>query len=70
MPDIVIKCSVFGRPVPTGLTTEMIIFESMPKDLPLDLNCPACRKVHRWLPRDAWVAGDGTHNGPAAPRRR
>ena len=55
MPNIVIRCPVFGRTVPTGLKTETVIFESLPSDLALEVRCPICRKLHRWKPRDAWV---------------
>jgi hypothetical protein len=51
---ILIKCPRNLRPVRTGLTTDMVIFETLPP-VALPLRCPACRHVHRWKPEDAWV---------------
>jgi hypothetical protein len=53
MPDILIKCPIFNSPVPTGLTTEMIILDTLEFELPM--HCPACRKTHKWKRADAWV---------------
>ena len=55
MNDILIKCPQNLRPVRTGLTTDMIIFETLPP-VAMPLRCPACGYVHRWKPEDAWVA--------------
>jgi hypothetical protein len=55
MPKIMIRCPITGRAVPTGLTTEMILFDSIDADLEMPLQCPACLKVHKWKPRDAWA---------------
>ena len=52
---ILIKCPQNLRPVRTGLTTDMIIFETLPA-VALPLRCPACEHIHRWKPEDAWVA--------------
>jgi hypothetical protein len=53
MAEIVIKCTVFGVIVPTGITTEMIIFDTL--DFELAMYCPACRQIHKWTRADAWV---------------
>ena len=50
-----IRCPIFDRAVPTGLTTEMIVFDSIEADLEIPLNCPACLKTHKWKPREAWI---------------
>jgi hypothetical protein len=58
MADVLIKCPVTKKPVSTGLTTEHVKFESLPDDLTLMLErCPSCLKVHKWEPKEAWVAG-------------
>jgi hypothetical protein len=57
MPSIVIRCPITQAPVPTGLTTEAILLDSLDDDLTLPLRCPACRKLHHWKKRDAWVDG-------------
>jgi hypothetical protein len=54
MADIMIKCPIFGMAVPTGITTEMIILNTL--DFPLSMHCPACRQFHRWSRSDAWIA--------------
>jgi hypothetical protein len=43
MAHIMIKCPMFGMAVPTGITTEMIILDTL--DFPLTVNCPACREI-------------------------
>jgi hypothetical protein len=55
MPDIMIRCPVRGVPVPTGLTTEQIIFESL-AGITMPLHCPACLKTHQWEQKQAWIA--------------
>jgi hypothetical protein len=55
MSDILIYCAVTGQPVPTGLDTETVIFESLP-NVEIPVKCPSCGEMHRWRPRDAWVA--------------
>jgi hypothetical protein len=57
MPDIMIRCPTFGKDVPTGLTTEKIKLDSI-SDIVLRLRCSACRKLHKWERRDAWVDGE------------
>ena len=53
--DIVIRCPLTKRPVSTGLTTDMIVLETLPNvDVPL--RCRACGQIHRWTPNDAWTA--------------
>jgi hypothetical protein len=54
MPDILIRCPVMGEPVPTGLDTETVIFESLPS-IALPVECPSCGRAHHWRPTDAWV---------------
>jgi hypothetical protein len=56
MADILITCPIFGKAVPTGVTTEIIVLETL--DFPLTMQCPACRKIHRWTKSDAWVERD------------
>ena len=64
MSDIMIKCPVFGRAVPTGITTDMIILETLTFEL--STHCPACRRAHKWKRRDAWV-DDQEHRPSATP---
>jgi len=53
--DIVITCPQTKRPVPTGLTTDIVILETLP-DVRVPLVCRACGQTHRWKSNDAWVA--------------
>jgi len=55
MGDILIRCPQTRRAVRTGLTTDMVIFESLPP-IAVPMRCPACGHVHRWKPEDAWAA--------------
>jgi len=53
MADIMISCSVYGTAVPTGITTDEIVLNTL--EFPLRTHCPACRKVHMWTRKDAWI---------------
>ena len=55
MPKIMIRCPIKRRAVPTGLTTEMIVFDSLDADLEMSLKCPACLKTHKWKPTETWI---------------
>jgi hypothetical protein len=63
MAAILIKCPLFVKAVPTGVTTDMIVLDTL--EFPLTMQCPACRKTHHWTRRDAWV-DDGSQR--VAPR--
>jgi hypothetical protein len=52
---IMIRCPVLGRAVPTGLTTEQVVFDSLLPDLEIPMRCPACKKFHKWRRKDAWI---------------
>jgi hypothetical protein len=65
MPDIMIRCPIFGGAVPTGLTTEKIKFDSL-SGIAIPFRCPACLRTHKWEQKDAWVDGDD----PAEKSRR
>ena len=54
MSDILIRCPVAGIPVQTGLRTDTVVFRTLP-NMPFELRCPRCKKLHRWRPKDAWV---------------
>jgi len=53
--DVLIFCPQTRRPVPTGLTTDMVIFKTLPP-VTVPLRCPACGQVHKWKPAEAWIA--------------
>lgn len=61
MARIMIMCPTIRKPVPTGLRTDMVIFESLP-DVAMPVSCQECDAQHLWRPRDAWVnLADGQH---------
>jgi len=53
--DIVIRCPQTKRPVPTGLTTDMVVLETLP-NVRVPLRCRVCGQIHRWTPNDVWAA--------------
>ena len=61
MADILTSWPILRVPVKTGLTTETIVFESLSSYIEVPFRCPACRKIHRWKQKDAWV--DQRFNG-------
>ena len=52
--NIFINCPTTGIPVPTGLTTNSVVFHSLPP-VAVPLCCAACGKMHKWKPQDAWI---------------
>jgi endogenous inhibitor of DNA gyrase (YacG/DUF329 family) len=60
MAEIMITCPIFGKDVPTGVTTEIIVLDAL--DFPLTMQCPACRKIHKWTRRDAWIDRDSANS--------
>jgi len=65
MPKILIHCPLLNKGVATGLSTESIKLDSLDDTLTFILNCPACKKIHRWKRKDAWIEKNGS-NGRAA----
>jgi hypothetical protein len=55
MPDIVILCPLTAIEAPTGLTTEVVQFDTLPKHLAMQFRCPHCKQIHAWSPQSAWV---------------
>jgi len=52
--DIFILCPTTGKPVPTGLHTDTVVFHTLPK-IEMRMRCPACQEDHTWKCTDAWV---------------
>jgi hypothetical protein len=57
MSDILTRCSKTGEAIRTGLTTEMIELDTLPK-ISIPIQCPACGQQHTWTPSAAWIEGD------------
>ena len=52
--DIFILCPTTGKPVPTGLHTDTVVFHTLPK-IEMRMRCPACQEDHTWKCTNAWV---------------
>jgi hypothetical protein len=50
--DIFIRCPTTGQPIPTGLHTGTVVFDTLPK-IQMRMHCPACQK-DRWC-TGTWV---------------
>jgi len=59
MADILTPCPNTGRDIPTGLKTEWVVFDSLPR-IPIPIRCPACGEWHAWTSLTAWVDGRET----------
>ena len=68
MANIMTSCPTLKVPVKTGLTTETIVFESLSPSIEVPFRCPACREVHRWTRKDAWV--DRRSNGQGSATQK
>jgi hypothetical protein len=64
MPDILTRCPKTGQTIKTGLTTEMIEIDSLPR-VPIPVWCPLCSSTHSWTSLTAWIANQ-TRNQTAA----
>jgi hypothetical protein len=51
---IMILCPSRSQPIATGLSTDSVIFASLP-NVAVGLKCPLCGKHHTWRPRQAWL---------------
>jgi len=58
MADVLTWCSRTGFPIPTGITTDMVQFDSLP-NVAIPISCPVCRRTHTWRPSTSWIAGNG-----------
>jgi hypothetical protein len=52
--EILILCPRTSALIPTGLRIDWVVFKSLPP-VAVPLRCPACRQIHKWKPRDAWI---------------
>src|SRR5215467_10502452 len=55
MADILTRCPHTGQSIPTGLSTDIIIFETLSR-VPIPVHCQACGEVHYWTRSTAWIA--------------
>jgi hypothetical protein len=52
--EILIRCPRTGAPVTTGLRIDWVVFSSLPP-VAVPLRCPACGRIHKWKPQEAWI---------------
>jgi len=69
MAAILTRCPRTDRPIPTGLDTSMVVFESLPK-VPIPVRCQACGNEHYWTRSTAWVAEETLAEKSEATNRR
>jgi hypothetical protein len=60
MPRIMIRCRQTKKAIPTGLTTELVVLDSLSIPinsliLTLKARCRICGSKHKWNYKDAWV---------------
>ena len=68
MSDILTRCFRTGQVISTGITTETIVFESLP-NIWVPVRCPVCGAEHRWRPDMAWVDGEDEAKWPDYQKR-
>jgi hypothetical protein len=56
MPKIMFVCPTLDQPAWTGLTSDHVVFASLP-NVAVPVDCPSCGEKHRWRPRHAWIEG-------------
>jgi len=54
MGAVMITCPVTGRPVPTGIATDLATLEQA-VPFQTSTRCVACGGEHRWSRADAWI---------------
>jgi len=54
MGDILVRCPLTLKSVPTGLKAEWVVLDSLPP-VAIPLVCPACGQLHKWKREDAWI---------------
>jgi hypothetical protein len=62
---VMIRCSVVGRAIPTGLAADPVTWFARP----IGLNrmfCPECKQIHAWSKSDAFLESPG--GGPSLHR--
>src|SRR3974390_2455 len=55
MADVLTRCARTGSVIPTGITTDMVQFDSLP-DVAIPISCPICGTTHVWKPSTSWIA--------------
>jgi len=58
MGQVMIKCPVTGKPLPTGFNMPKASFASATLTNNSVGPCPHCGQMHTWSKADAWVEGD------------
>jgi len=56
MPSVMARCQTNDLPVRIGIETDAVSFATL-RIARGEFDCPSCGKTHRWLGKDAWLAG-------------
>jgi hypothetical protein len=55
MADVLTRGPRTGGVIPTGVTTDMVQFDSLP-NVAVPISCPLCGTTHTWKPSTSWIA--------------
>jgi hypothetical protein len=58
MAEIFVRCPLTGEEISTGLTTESVMFASLP-NVAMPVRCSSCGQEHKWRPKDAHLGPGG-----------
>jgi|HubBroStandDraft_5_1064220.scaffolds.fasta_scaffold3880105_1 hypothetical protein len=61
MANIMIMCPILNKEVATGVTSKMVILETLPFEV--STRCPACDKTHKWSRKEAWIESEDVKSG-------
>jgi len=63
MAAVLTRCPRTGGIISTGITTDMVQFDSLP-NVAVPISCPICGTTHIWKPSTSWIAeNDRFHPG-------
>ena len=54
---VVVRCPITGNEIATGIETETVVLEALPK-VETAVHCPACGEKHFWTIEHAYIAGE------------
>jgi endogenous inhibitor of DNA gyrase (YacG/DUF329 family) len=54
---VMVRCPITGNEIATGIETEPVILEALPK-VETAVRCPECGEKHFWTIEHAYIAGE------------
>jgi endogenous inhibitor of DNA gyrase (YacG/DUF329 family) len=67
---IVIKCPTTGKMIYTGYSMDQETFTAIPIEQMDPIECPACRRMHRWSKKDALFEREDPKKTPTKSAKR